>query len=125
VPRDRRWDFLYERQKQPVKTFVLDRFADELADALRPEAEADGPALRLALELAALDLARDWDGLEARLEAAALPPVRRDRARALGRELVERCLELKERATGARLGRPELAEALRLLEARVFRVTLR
>ena len=33
--RDRRWDFLYDRQRQPVKAYVLERFAEELAEELR------------------------------------------------------------------------------------------
>jgi hypothetical protein len=33
--RDRRYDWLYERQKQPVKENILTRFAGELADELR------------------------------------------------------------------------------------------
>ena len=32
--RDRRWDFLYDRQRQPVKAYVLGRFAEELAREL-------------------------------------------------------------------------------------------
>jgi hypothetical protein len=32
--RDRRWDFLCERQKQPVKQLLLERFAEELAREL-------------------------------------------------------------------------------------------
>jgi hypothetical protein len=32
--RDRRYDWLYERQKQPVKGYILERFAGELAGEL-------------------------------------------------------------------------------------------
>lgn len=122
MTRDRRWDFLYDRQKQPVKEYLLERFAAELADELRDDPRQ--ASLRLALELARLDLAREWDALEARLEAAAPVEPLRGEARGLARELVEGCLELKERAEAARLTREDLGQALRLLEERLFRVTL-
>ena len=123
MARDRRWDFLYDRQKQPVKAYLVERFADELAAELREGAHPD-PTLRLALELAGLDLARDWDALEARLDGAAPAEPLRSAARTLGRELTERCLELKERAEAARLDRTDLADALRRVERRLFSVTL-
>ncbi len=86
--RDRRWDFLYDRQRQPVKAYVLERFAEEVARELRAwpppfvewvsdelrsrwavgaEAPPRDDVLRLALELARLDLAREWDEVERRL----------------------------------------------------------
>jgi hypothetical protein len=37
---------------------------------------------------------------------------------------VESCLELKERAEGAKITRADLGDALRLVERRLFRVTL-
>jgi hypothetical protein len=122
VGRDPRWDFLYDRQKQPVKSFILERFTAELADELR-RGEPSEVALRLAIELARLDLAREWDRLEARLDEATAAGPLRDEARALGRRIAESCLELKERAEAARFTREELAQALRLLEQRLFRVT--
>jgi hypothetical protein len=39
--RDRRYDHLYDLQKQPVKEVILSRFADELADRLRAWPPAD------------------------------------------------------------------------------------
>src|SRR5207237_120744 len=33
-PRDRRWDFLYDRQRQPVKAFILEKLAEALAQDL-------------------------------------------------------------------------------------------
>ena len=98
--RDRRWDHLYERQRQPVKEWVLERLAEELArelDAWPPPfvdwvAEdqrarwAAGAAgkprpevLRLALEMARLDLAREFEAEErllAREKPVPLPPRR-------------------------------------------------
>ena len=32
--RDRRFDWLYDRQKQPVKEFVVSRFAESLAEEI-------------------------------------------------------------------------------------------
>lgn len=121
MPRNRRWDFLYDRQKQPVKAYIVERFAAELGAELR-RGERSDLALRLAIELARLDLAREWDRLEARLDEAPAGPLR-DESRALGREIAESCLELKERAEAARLTREDLGEALRLLEQHLFRVT--
>jgi hypothetical protein len=145
--RDRRYDWLYERQKQPVKAYVLSRFADELAAELRawppPALEWESEAararwqagaaapprdqvLRLALEAARLDLGREWEALERLLaeegprhlqgepESAAL--------HLLSHLVMERGLELKERAEGLRLTRADLVEALALVERRLFRV---
>jgi hypothetical protein len=120
VPRDRRWDFLYDRQKQPVRSYLLAEFARALA----AEVEAARPpdvVLRTALEAARLDLDRDWDGAER--SVSGLAPDERAGARALVRELTEACLALQERAEGARLKRPDLVEALRLVEQRLFRVS--
>jgi hypothetical protein len=119
VPRSRRWDFLYDREKQPIRTYLLAELARMLAAEIE-EARPPDARLRAALEAARLDLARDWDGVER--VVSALPEDERAAARGLARELVEACLDLKERAEGARLGRGDLADALRLLEGRLFRV---
>jgi hypothetical protein len=147
--RDRRWDYLYDRQKQPVKEYVLDRFAEHLAGELQawppPFVEwvsdelraryAAGAAqrprddvLRFALELARLDLAREYDAYEHRLvnERAARWPTPEDEAAGhlLVLLLTEQCLELKEHASGAHLSRGDLVRALDRVERRLFRVTL-
>jgi hypothetical protein len=119
VPRDRRWDFLYDREKQPIRAYLLAEFARSLAAEVE-EARPPDAVLRIALEAARLDLARDWDGAERAV--SALPEGDRASARALVRELAEACLALQERAEGARLRRPDLVEALRLVEQRMFRV---
>ena len=106
-----------------MKSFILERFTAELADELR-RGERSEVALRLAIELAGLDLAREWEALEGRLDQAAPAGPLRDEARALGRTIAESCLELKERAEAARLTREDLGQALQLLEERLFRVTL-
>jgi len=146
--RDRRWDFLHERQSQPVKEYVLERFGAELAEELRawPPAElewtseaerarwAAGAAapprddvVRLALELARLDLARDFEGLEAHLARQAhrlRSPDEAATVHLIARLVTEACLELKERADRMRLGRPDLIAAVEEVERRLFRVTL-
>jgi hypothetical protein len=145
--RDRRYDWLYERQKQPVKAYVLDRFAGELAAELRAwpppalewESEAERrrwqagagtppreAVLRLALEAARLDLGRDWEGLERLLagERARLQGEAEVAAlHLLTRLVTERCLEVKERAEGMRLSRADLVEAVGQVERQLFRVT--
>jgi hypothetical protein len=146
--RDRRWDFLYDRQKQPVKAYLLERFAEELAreleawpppfvewvsEELRRRWEAGAAekprddVVRFALELARLDLLREFEEVERRLRAEAhrlQTPAEEAAVHLLVRLLTERCLGLKEHASGARLRREELAEALGLVERRLFRVTL-
>lgn len=147
--RDRRYDWLYERQKQPVKQYILERFAGELAVELRAwpppdlawESEAlraryqEGAAappregvVRLALELARLDLQREFEAVERSLAADGDGALRSDAERAavhlLVRLLTERCLSLKEYAEGARLTRDDLVGALGLVERTLFRVTL-
>jgi hypothetical protein len=141
--RDRRWDFLYDRTRQPVREWVVERFAEVLADELRAWppplvewtsdaerarwAEAAGArppdaAVRLALEIARLDLGRAWDAAERRLDAggAVCPtPAARDGVRLLARFLSERCLDLKEHAEGARLTREDLVRCLDRVEARL------
>ncbi len=146
--RDRRWDFLYERQRQPVKTYILGRFAEELARELAawppPFVEwvseelrarwAAGAAerprddvLRFALELSRLDLLRELEEAERRLAADAhrlQSPAERAALHLLVRLVTERCLALKEHAEAARIRREDLAAMLDDLERRLFRVTL-
>jgi hypothetical protein len=146
--RDRRWDFLYDRQRQPVKAYVLERFAEELAaelaawpppfldwvsEELRARYAAGAAAkprddvVRFSLELARLDLLREWDELERRLGAEAhrlQTPAEEAAAHLLVRLLTERCLGLKEHASSMALSRQDLASALVDVERRLFRVTL-
>lgn len=146
--RDRRWDFLYDRQRQPVKAWILERFAEELARELAawppPFVEwvseelrarwsagaAERPrddVLRLALELARLDLLREFEEEERRLAACAhrlQTPAEEAALHLLLRLVTEMCLDLKERAEGARIRREDLAAMLDDVERRLFRVTL-
>lgn len=146
--RDRRWDFLYDRQRQPVKAYVLGRFAEELARELAawppPFVEwvseelrarwAAGAAerprddvVRFALELARLDLLREFDEIERRLGAEAhrlQTPAEEAALHLLVRLVTEKCLGLKEHAEAARIRREELAAMLGDVERRLFRVTL-
>jgi hypothetical protein len=146
--RDRRFDHLYDREKQPVKAYVLARFADELAaelrawpppfvdwvtDALRDRWAAGAAApprddvVRLALELARLDLVRDFEGVERRLAESGhrlQTPAEEAAAHLLVRFLTEKCLGLKEYADGLRLRREDLVGLLDDVERRLFRVTL-
>jgi hypothetical protein len=147
--RDRRWDHLYDVQKQPVKEVVLTRFAEELATRLRawpPEdvewlseelrtryaAGLSGPprdeVLRLGLELSRLDLVRDHEAFEEamrnRAPAVCQGPAEQAALQLLVLYVGEECLSLKEWAEGAKLTRPDLARAVDLAERRLFRVTL-
>ena len=146
--RDRRWDFLYDRQRQPVKAYVLSRFAAEVAAELcawpPPFVEwvseelrarwAAGAAerprddvTRFALEVARLDLLREFEEIERRLRAEAhrlQTPAEEAALHLLVRLLTERCLGLKEYAESMRISREELAGALLDVESRLFRVTL-
>jgi hypothetical protein len=146
--RDRRWDFLYDRQRQPVKAYVLERFAEELArevaawpppfldwvsDELRARyaaGAAERPrddVVRLALELARLDLLREWEAQERHLRAEAhrlQSPAEEAAAHLLTIFLTEKCLGLKEYAENVPLARTDLAAALDAVERRLFRVTL-
>lgn len=144
MARDRRWDFLYDRQKQPVRSYVLERFADELAAELSdwppPFVEwvpaelrqrwaagaTDRPperVVRLALALAKLDLAREFEAAEQLLDRQGPAAWRTDAERGAGhlvaRYVTERCLGLKEDAEPMRLTRPELIGALELVEERL------
>ena len=146
--RDRRWDFLYDRQRQPVKAYVLERFAQELAEELRgwpppfvdwvseelrarwSAGAAERPredVVRLALELSRLDLLREFEEVERRLAADAhrlQTPAEEAALHLLVRLLTERCLGLKEYAESMRLSREDLAGCLVDVERRLFRVTL-
>ena len=146
--RDRRWDFLYDRQRQPVKAYVLERFAQELAEELRgwpppfvdwvseelrarwSAGAAERPredVVRLALELSRLDLLREFEEVERQLAREAYrlkTPAEEAALHLLVRLLTERCLGLKEYAESMRLSREDLAGCLVDVERRLFRVTL-
>lgn len=147
--RDKRFDWLYERQKQPVREYIVEKLAEELAGELAawppPDLEWEGEdqrrrweagaaakprdeVVRYALEIARLDLRREWEAIEQRMagEAARFwqTPEERAAGHLLVRLLTERCLALKEYAEGARLTRADLVRALDLVERRLFRVTL-
>jgi hypothetical protein len=144
--RDRRWDFLYDRERRPVKAYVLERFAQELAAELAawppPFLEwvseelrrrwAAGAAerprddvVRFSLEIARLDLLREFEEIERRLREDGhrlRTPAEEAALHLLARLLTEKCLGLKEHADGMRLSRADLAGALRDVERRLFRV---
>jgi hypothetical protein len=146
--RDRRWDYLYDRERQPVKGYVLERFAGELARELEawppPFVEwvseelrarwAAGAAerprddvLRFALEISRLDLARDFEGVERHLAEDAhrlQSPAEEAALHLLVRLVTEKCLGLKEYAEAARIRREDLVAMLDDVERRLFRVTL-
>ncbi len=146
--RDRRWDFLYDRQRQPVKEWVLDRFGAELAEELRAwpaeglawSSEAErarwepGAAahprddvIRLALEVARLDLAREFEQIELHLARQAHrlhSGAEKAALHLMARFVTEACLELKERADRMHLGRPDLIAAVDRVERHLFQVTL-
>ncbi len=147
--RDRRWDYLYDREKQPVREVIVERFAEQLAGELQawppPFVEwvtdelraryaagvAERPrddVLRFALELARLDLSREYDAFEAAMVNERprrwLTPEEEASGHLLFLLLTEQCHHLREYAHGARLTRADLVRALELLERRLFRVTL-
>ncbi len=127
---------------------MLDRFGEELAGELAswPPAELEwssdaerarweiGAAahprddvLRLALELARLDLAREFEQVEAHLSREAhrlQSPGEEAAVHLLARLVTEACLELKERAHAMRLTRADLIAGVDRVERRLFRVTL-
>ena len=147
--RDRRWDFLHDRQKQPVREFLLERLADGLArelDAWPPpfeefvsgelrrrwaaglERRPPDAVLRLGLNLARLDLAREVEAYEERMRNEA-PRVCRDESDRAALQLLsvfvaEECLSFKERAEGASLSRQDLVRAVELAERRLLPVPL-
>jgi hypothetical protein len=139
--RNRRWDHLYDLEKRPVKEVVLERFAAELAERLRtwppPDLEwvseeqrrrlAPGLAgpprdevLRLALELARLDLLREHEACDEimrnRAPRACPGPADAAALQVVALYVGEQCLSLKEWAEGAHLTRPDLAGAVGLVE---------
>jgi len=147
--RDKRYDWLHERQKQPIKQYLLERFAAELAEEVaawpppelewaseslrrRWQAGAEKPpgpqVIRYAIQLARLDLRREWEEIDRRMQGEAdgwwRTPEERSAGQLLVKLLTERCLLLKERASGARLDRDDLCGALDLVEKRLFKVTL-
>jgi hypothetical protein len=137
--RDRRWDFLHDRQRRPVKEWIVERLGEELAadlstwplplewtegaaaQGLDPALSGRPPAtvMRLALEIARRDLARDFDGAERLAADGAERRAPADQAalRLVARFVSERCL--------AQLTRADLAAALDQAERRLFRVTER
>jgi hypothetical protein len=143
VGRDRRWDYLYDRQRMPVKEVILERFSEEVAAELagwpasvvwesevereRHAAALASPAseavVRFALALARLDLGRDLEAYERLLATggdAWSSPGESAVGGLLVRFVAERCLDLKERAEGARLTRADLVRAVDLVERRLF-----
>jgi len=148
VARDRRLDHLYDRRRQPVKDFILDRFAEEVAGELRAwppplvewvseELRARWSAglaappreevLRLSLELARLDLAREFEAGERLLSAEGASSLRSPEEEAachlLVRFVTEKALALQEWAEGARLSRDDLVSLVGRIERRLFLVT--
>jgi hypothetical protein len=131
-----------------VKDYVLGRFAEELArelaawpppfvewvsDELRARwaaGAAERPrddVLRFALEIARLDLLREFEEIERRLAAEPhrlQAPAEEAALHLLVRLVTEKCLGLKEHAEGARIRREDLAAMLDDVEKRLFRVTL-
>jgi hypothetical protein len=147
--RDRRWDHLYDVEKQPVKEVILERFAEELAGRLGAwpppgvewvteelrrrwaaglEVAPRAEVLRLALELARFDLLQEHEafeeGMRNRAPTACHGPADEAALQLLVLYVTEECLSLKEWAEGAKLSRADLAGALGLVERRLFRVTL-
>ena len=147
MPRDRRWDFLHDLERQPIREWIVERLGEELArdlaswpppvewvsDALRARYAlglAERPredALRFALGLARLDLVRDVEGFERAMadQAARRWPTPAEAAAGhlVVQFVTEKCLALKEHAEGARLSRDDLARAVELAERRLFLVT--
>jgi len=143
--RDRRFDWLYDRQKQPVRQVIAERFAEELARELatwpppfvewvsdplcrRWSAGMEGPpraqVLRLALRLARLDLLREFEAEEKLLReegpATLHSPAEEAACHLLLRFVTEKCLGLKDWAEGARLKRQELSAIVERVERRLF-----
>lgn len=143
--RDRRFDWLYDLQKQPVRELIAERFAAELArelaawpppfvewvtEALRHrwsaglEAPPRPEVLRLALRLARLDLRREFEAEERLLRdegpAALRTPADEAACHLLMRFVTEKCLGLKEWADGARLTRDDLEGIVERVERQLF-----
>jgi hypothetical protein len=147
VNRDRRWDFLYDRQKQPVKEYIVARFAEDLAkdlaswpppfvtwvsDELRARyaiglaAQPREQVLRFALHVAKLDLQLDFEAIDRLMgnetQRHWQTPAEAAAGHLLVRFVTEKCLALKEWATGAHLVRADLVEAVSQTERRLFLV---
>ncbi|MBI5068003.1 MAG: hypothetical protein HZB56_07165 [Deltaproteobacteria bacterium] len=143
--RDRRFDWIYDLQKEPVRDVICRRFAEELArelgawppplvewvsEELRQRwaaglAERPRPeVLRLALRLARLDLERRFEAEERLLghegPAALRSPADEAACHLLVRFVTEKCLGLKEWAEGARLTRADLVGAVERVERALF-----
>ena len=141
MSRDRRWDLLYDRERQPVKDWLLQRFAEALAEELSTWPPPWGDAVpaellarhaaglcaplpevgvRFALTLARLELGRELERIDRLMTDEAPRRWHGAAETAAGHLLVrlvtERCLELKEQAAGARLGREDLAGAIERAE---------
>jgi len=148
VARNRRWDYLYDRQKQPVKEYIEARFAEELANDLanwpppfetwvseelreryaiglsaRPREEV----LRFALHVARLDLMLDFEAIDRLMgdetQRHWQTPAEAAAGHLLVRYVTEKCLALKEWAQSAQLKRDDLVKAVELVEKRLFLVT--
>jgi len=143
--RDRRFDWLYDLQKQPVREVICQRFAEQLCSELgawpppfvewvseelrrRWSAGMEGQprpeVLRLALRLARLDLLREFEAEERLLRDEGPAAFRTTAEEAAGHLLVryvtEKCLGLKEWADGARLTRADLVSVVERVERRLF-----
>lgn len=141
MSRDRRWDFLYERRREPAKDFVLARFAEELAgelaawpppfvewvsDELRARYAiglAEKPreqVVRFALHVAKLDLRLDFEAIDRLMgnetQRHWQTPAEAAAGHLLVRFITEKCLALKEWATGLALAREDLVQGLGLVE---------
>lgn len=142
-----RWDHLYEARQVDLRSYVLDKVADQLAADLRqwppatggfldPREEArfrellSGPvppldAFRVALELARLDLLREHERIErfwdSPVQQRLLPTPRdQDGARFLWRWLVESVLEFQDHGQG-KFKRTDLVALLERIEERMLR----
>ena len=83
--------------------------------------------VRFALEIARLDLLREFEEAERILRDGAhrlRSPAEEAALHLLVRLVTEKCLGLKEHADGLRLAREDLASCLLDVERRLFRVTL-
>lgn len=143
--RDRRFDRLYDLQKQPVREVICERFAEELSRELLAwppplvewvseelrrrwsagaEEQPRPEVLRLALRLSRLDLLREFEAEERLLRdegpAVLRSPAEEAACHLLLRFVTEKCLGLKEWADGARLGRDDLAGVVERVERRLF-----
>ena len=144
--RDRRFDHIYDLKKRPVKEYLLERFAEELASDLStwpPPVEwvseelrrsyapalGDRPsdaALRFALEIARLDLERRFDAIDERVRTEAPHRWSSEAEAAAGRLVAhfvsEKCLALKERAEGIGITRADLVRAVIAAERLALRL---